>query len=166
MMKRKMQINRKEKNEVFILKTVTIFLKITPILFLIYLYIISRISGGEIFAPVIGDINMTIAFITAMLGPFCGICCQGAYDNLKEKKNVLFAKTILVAIALSQLILLNLIPFCGIAYVLYKLHDSFKIDFNKLKMELKEKKAIQSSLISVFAIFVAIVCVYVRIRLV
>ena len=165
-MKRKLQINRKEKKEVFILKTVTIFLKITPVLFLIYLYIISRISGGEIFAPVIEDINMTIAFITAMLGPFCGICCQGAYDNLKENKNVLFAKTILVAIALSQIILLNLIPFCGIAYVLYKLHDGFKIDFNKLKIQLKEKKSMQSSVISVFAIVVAIVCAYVRIRLV
>ena len=81
-MKMKLKINRKEKKEVFILKTVTIFLKITPVLFLIYLYIISRISGGEIFAPVIEDMNMTIAFITAMLGPFCGICCQNAYDNL------------------------------------------------------------------------------------
>lgn len=166
MMKRKLQINRKEKKEVFILKTVTIFLKITPVLFLIYLYIISRISGGEIFAPVMEDMNMTIAFITAMLGPFCGICCQSAYDNVKENKNMMFAKTILVVIALSQIILLNLIPFFGIAYVLYKLHDGFKIDFNKLKMQLKEKKSIQSSVISLVTIFVAIVCAYVRIKLV
>ena len=161
-MKRKLEINRKEKKEIFILKTVTIFFKITPVLFLIYLYIISRTSGAEIFAPVIEDMNMTIAFITAMLGPFCGICCQSAYDNIKENKNVLFAKTILAVIALSQVILLSLIPFCGIAYVLYKLHDGFKIDFNKLKMQLKEKKSIQSLVISVFTIFVAIVCAYVR----
>ncbi|HEY5525228.1 MAG TPA: hypothetical protein VIK26_07830 [Clostridium sp.] len=165
-MKMKLQINRKEKKEVFILKTVTIFLKVTPVLFLIYLYIISRISGGEIFAPVIEDMNMTIAFITAMLGPFCGICCQNAYDNLKENKNRLFAKIILLAIALSQVILLNIIPFCGIAYVLYKLHDSFKIDFNKLKMQLKENKSKQSLLTSVFTIFVAIICVYVRLKIV
>jgi hypothetical protein len=165
-MKRKLQINKNEKKEVFILKTVTIFLKVTPVLFLIYLYVISKINGGEIFTPVMLNINMTIAFITAMLGPFCGICCQVAYDNLKVNHNVLFAKTMLVVIALSQMILFNLIPFCGIAYVLYKLHDGFKIDFNKLKIQLKEKKSIQSSVISAFTIFVAIVCAYVRIKLV
>ncbi|PRR82416.1 hypothetical protein [Clostridium vincentii] len=165
-MKKNLKINSKEKQEVFILKIVTMFFKITPVLFLMYLYIISNISGGKIFAPVIEDINMTIAFITAMLGPVCGICCQNAYDNLKENKNMLFAKIILLAIALSQIILLNLIPFCGIAYVLYKLHDGFKINFKELKIQLKEKKSIQSSLISVFAIFVAIICVYARINIV
>lgn len=163
-MKRSLQINRKEKKELFILQIGTIFLKITPVLFLIYLYIISRVTGGKVFSPVIEDMNVTIAFITAMLGPFVGICCQSAYDNFKENKNVMFSKIILLTIALSQILLLNVIPFCLIAYVLYKLYDGFKIDFNKLKFQLKEKKSLQSSLISVFTIFVAILCTYVRIK--
>lgn len=163
-MKRSLQINSKEKKELLTLQIGTIFLKITPVLFLIYLYIISRVTGGKLFAPVIEDINVTIAFITAMLSPFAGICCQSAYDNLKENNNVIFSEIILVTIAVSQLLLLNFIIFCLISYVLYKLYNGFKIDFNKLKFQLKEQKSVQSSLISIFTIFVAILCTYVRIK--
>lgn len=163
-MNRNLQINSKEKGDLFILQIVIMLLKITPVLFLIYLYIISKVSGGKVFAPVIEDMNVTIAFITAMLSPFAGICCQRSYDNLKKNKTVMFAKIILLAIALSQILLLNVIPFCLIAYVLYKSYDGFKIDFNKLKFQLKEKESLQSSLISVFTIFVAILCTYIRMK--
>ena len=163
-MNRNLQINSKEKGDLFILQIVIMLLKITPVLFLIYLYIISKVSGGKVFAPVIEDMNVTIAFITAMLSPFAGICCQRSYDNLKKNKTEMFAKIILLAIALSQILLLNVIPFCLIAYVLYKSYDGFKIDFNKLKFQLKEKESLQSSLISVFTIFVAILCTYIRMK--
>lgn len=163
-MKGSLQINSKEKKELFILQIGTIFLKITPVLFLIYLYIISRVTGGKVFSPVIEDMNVTIAFITAMLGPFAGICCQSAYDNLKQNNNVIFSEITLVIIAVSQLLLLNFIISCLISYVLYKLYDGLKIDFDKLKFQLKEKKVMQNLLISLFTMFVAILCTYVRVK--
>lgn len=155
----------KPKHEIFILRIVTLFLEITPILFVIYLYINSLQTGEMIFKQVIENPNMTIAFITSMLAPFSGICCDYSLKNLENDKNLLLSEIILGLVALGQIALFNLIAAFPIIYVMYKVFDKKKIDFNKFKIEIKKKKALSNLAISIFTMFVVIICTYVRTKL-
>ncbi|MBW6410762.1 hypothetical protein [Clostridium weizhouense] len=163
------QINKtnkdKYKHEFLILRIITLFLEMTPILFLIYLYINSLQTGEMIFKQVIENPSMTIAFITSMLAPFSGICCDYSLKNLENDKNLLLSEIILGLVVLGQIVLFNLIAAFPIIYVMYKVFDKKKIDFNKFKIEIKNKKAIGNLAISVFTMFIVIICTYVRMRL-
>ncbi|SFD06131.1 hypothetical protein [Clostridium uliginosum] len=153
------------KRELSILKIVTIFLKVTPIFFLIYLYITSLTSGEKILTPIINNPSITIAFIAAMLGPFCGICCEIAGNNIKEKNNIIFSEILLGTIALSQLIVLNIILAGVIVYIMYKSYDGSKINFNNFKDGLKEKKNLRGLIISIFIVSISIICTYLMIKI-
>lgn len=153
--------NPKVNNREFIMfKIASVFFKLTPILFVVYLYFNSTMTGTDFLTPLTENINITIIFIVAMLGPFCGICVDTAIDNLREKKNIRFSKILLGVIALSQLVAGNMIGVALLGVGLYRAENGPKINFNEFKGQLKERKSRTSITICTFVVIISIVCRY------
>lgn len=90
------------------LQIATYFFYLVPILFTVYLYTMSLVSGTPFFAPIIKEPMVTVMFVIAMLNPFFGALTHVAIQDLKNDKYVKESLTALSMIATGQILVGNI----------------------------------------------------------
>ncbi|MEN1938595.1 hypothetical protein AAIE21_24380 [Paenibacillus sp. 102] len=112
------------------LQIATYFFYIVPILFTIYLYIMSLASGTSFFAPIVQEPMVTVMFVIAMLNPFFGALIHVTIQDLKKATYVKESLVVLSMIATAQILIGNIF---GSAIVWLGVYRQWK--YNRTKYE-------------------------------
>lgn len=147
------------------LKLAMILFVIFPILFLIYLYMSTTMIGGDLVKAISEDPLLNIAFIIAMLNPFCGYMCKIILRDLNEGKDKEIIKINLLILAIAQIFIFNVIGVILLSITLYRNFKWNSINKKYIITIVNDKYAI-SRIASSSAIFlICLLCLFITLKL-
>ncbi|MGG7077135.1 hypothetical protein [Clostridium sardiniense] len=142
----------------------TLFI-VFPILFLIYLYMSTTMIGGDLVGAISEDPMLNIAFIIAMINPFCGYLCKVILKDIDEGKDKEVIKINLLILTIAQVFVFNIVGVILLSITLYRNFKWNSISKKHIVGIINNKYAISrvASSSSIFLIY--LMCLFITLKL-
>ncbi len=147
------------------LKLAIILFIVFPILFLIYLYMSTTMIGGDLVKAISEDPLLNIAFIIAMLNPFCGYMCKIILRDLDEGKDKEVIKVNLLILTIAQIFIFNVIGVILLSITLYRNFKWNSINKKYIISMVNDKYAILRIASSSVIFLICLFCLFITLKL-
>ncbi|RDY29366.1 hypothetical protein CHL78_001315 [Romboutsia weinsteinii] len=139
-----------------------VFSILTPMIFMMYMYFQSINAGSNIYKLIFDNPITTIAFIIAMIQPFCALMVKTAVNDIKENKHKSLSQLVICTIAVIQIMVGNIAGSICLWIGIFKIDNKEKNIFKDFKKLLKNKEAKIRMVGCIFIVFVSLLCVFLK----
>lgn len=153
-------LNIKKSEQFF--KTSIVLSIITPLVYLLYMYLQSVNTGTDIYSVIFLNPTNTVIFIISMIQPFCAYMIKNAISDIKEGKNYSISQLTIYIMFASQIVLGNLITGVCVGLGIYKTQNKDKEVLKKSVEELKDNNVKVKIIGCALILISCILCSYIN----